>query len=84
MFRVQKRNSARTAVADNPNIASKSAHAALTMKTRHIAAALAATFVTTLTFAQTWPTKPVRVVVPAPAGSSLDFVARVLGEKLGA
>ena len=54
------------------------------MKTRHIAAALAATFITTLTFAQAWPTKPVRVVVPAPAGSSLDFVARVLGEKLGA
>ena len=54
------------------------------MKTRHIAAALAATFITTLTFAQVWPTKPVRVVVPAPAGSSLDFVARVLGEKLGA
>ncbi len=54
------------------------------MKTRHVAAALAVTFITTLTFAQTWPTKPVRVVVPAPAGSSLDFVARVLGEKLGA
>ena len=54
------------------------------MKTRHIAAALAATFITTLTFAQSWPTKPVRLVVPAPAGSSLDFVARVLGEKLGA
>ena len=58
------------------------------MKTRHIAATLAATlaatFITTLAAAQTWPTKPVRVVVPAPDGSSLDFVARVLGEKLGA
>ncbi len=54
------------------------------MNIRHIAAALAVTLVTTLTTAQTWPTKPVRVVVPAPAGSSLDFVARVLGEKLGA
>ena len=53
------------------------------MKTRHIAAALATTFITTLGFAQAWPTKPVRIVVPAPAGSSLDFVARVLGEKLG-
>ena len=58
------------------------AYAASIMKTRHIAAALAATFITTLTFAQTWPTKPVRIVIPAPAGSSLDFVARVLGEKL--
>ena len=54
------------------------------MNPRHIAAALTATFITTLTFGQTWPTKPVRVVIPAPAGSSLDFVARVLGEKLGA
>ena len=54
------------------------------MKTRHIAATLAASFIATLTLAQAWPTKPVRVVVPAPAGSSLDFVARVLGEKLGA
>ena len=54
------------------------------MKTRHVAATLAATFITTLAASQTWPTKPVRVVVPAPAGSSLDFVARVLGEKLGA
>jgi tripartite-type tricarboxylate transporter receptor subunit TctC len=32
--------------------------------------------------AQSWPTKPVRVVVPAPAGSSLDVIVRTLGEKL--
>ncbi len=32
--------------------------------------------------AQDWPTKPVRVVVPAPAGSSLDIIVRTLGEKL--
>lgn len=46
---------------------------------------------TTLTFAlalataahaQTWPDKPVRVVVPAPAGSSLDIIVRTLGDKL--
>jgi tripartite-type tricarboxylate transporter receptor subunit TctC len=32
--------------------------------------------------AQSWPTKPVKIVVPAPAGSSLDIVARLLGDKL--
>lgn len=29
-----------------------------------------------------WPDKPVRLIVPAPAGSSLDVVARILSEKL--
>ncbi|MBQ0934437.1 Bug family tripartite tricarboxylate transporter substrate binding protein [Ideonella paludis] len=29
-----------------------------------------------------WPTKTVRVVVPAPAGSSLDIIARLLADKL--
>jgi tripartite-type tricarboxylate transporter receptor subunit TctC len=29
-----------------------------------------------------WPTKPVRIIVPAPAGSSLDIVARLLSDKL--
>jgi tripartite-type tricarboxylate transporter receptor subunit TctC len=33
-------------------------------------------------WAQTWPDKPVRVVVPAPAGSSLDVIVRTLGDKL--
>jgi tripartite-type tricarboxylate transporter receptor subunit TctC len=32
--------------------------------------------------AQTWPTQPVKIVVPAPAGSSLDIIARLLGDKL--
>lgn len=29
-----------------------------------------------------WPTKPVKIAVPAPAGSSLDIIARLLGERL--
>ena len=32
--------------------------------------------------AQTWPQQPVRVIVPAPAGSSLDIIVRTLGERL--
>ena len=49
-------------------------------------AGAAGTAVTTATTAAAqgpeWPTKPVRVIVPAPAGSSLDVIARTLGEKL--
>jgi tripartite-type tricarboxylate transporter receptor subunit TctC len=41
-----------------------------------------ASALTTAASAQTWPEKPVRVVVPAPAGSSLDIIARTLGDKL--
>ena len=33
-------------------------------------------------FAQSWPTRPIRIIVAAPAGSSLDFIVRPLGEKL--
>jgi tripartite-type tricarboxylate transporter receptor subunit TctC len=32
--------------------------------------------------AQSWPNQPVHIVVPAPAGSSLDVVARVIGDRL--
>ncbi len=32
--------------------------------------------------AQPWPARPVRVLVPAPAGSSLDIIVRTLGDKL--
>lgn len=32
--------------------------------------------------AGTWPTKPVRLIVPAPPGSSLDVIARTLSSKL--
>jgi tripartite-type tricarboxylate transporter receptor subunit TctC len=36
-------------------------------------------------FAQSgWPTKPVKIVVPAPAGSSLDLIVRAMSDKLGA
>ena len=34
--------------------------------------------------AQAWPAKPGKILVPAPAGSSLDVLARAIGERLGA
>ncbi|MBK7080279.1 MAG: tripartite tricarboxylate transporter substrate binding protein [Betaproteobacteria bacterium] len=45
-------------------------------------AALAAPFLLTGADAQTWPDRPLRIVVAAPAGSSLDTLARVIGDRL--
>ncbi len=50
--------------------------------TRCLLAAAILSLTTASAVAQIWPTKPVRIVVPAPAGSSLDIVARLLGDKL--
>jgi tripartite-type tricarboxylate transporter receptor subunit TctC len=47
-----------------------------------IAAALATLSLAAAAQAPAWPTHPVKIVVPAPAGSSLDIVARLLADKL--
>lgn len=39
---------------------------------------------TTAAFAQGWPTKPIRVIVPFTAGSGTDIAARAVTERLGA
>ena len=33
-------------------------------------------------FAQTYPTKPVRLIIPFPAGGGADIFARLIGRKL--
>ena len=45
-------------------------------------AAAAALLIPTVATAQSWPTKPVRIVVPVPPGGSLDILARTLAKEL--
>jgi tripartite-type tricarboxylate transporter receptor subunit TctC len=53
------------------------------MKRRALAlAALAA--IAQPALSQSWPSRPVKIVVPAPAGSSLDVIVRAMSDKLGA
>jgi tripartite-type tricarboxylate transporter receptor subunit TctC len=35
-------------------------------------------------FAQTWPSRPIKLVVPFPPGSSPDLIGRMVAEPLGA
>ena len=34
------------------------------------------------TYAQTWPAKPIRMIVPYPSGGTSDILARLIGQKL--
>jgi tripartite-type tricarboxylate transporter receptor subunit TctC len=55
------------------------------MNRRHTLGALAAILASAVApalSAQGWPEKQVTILVPAPAGSSLDVLARTIGEKL--
>ena len=45
-------------------------------------AALAAVLLLQPAAAQTWPDRPLKIVVSAPAGSSLDVIARLVGDRL--
>ena len=43
---------------------------------------LAATLATPTAFAQAWPAKPIRLIVPYPPGGFTDVTARLIGQKL--
>jgi tripartite-type tricarboxylate transporter receptor subunit TctC len=47
-------------------------------------AALAALFISLAAYGQSWPTKPVRMIVPFPPGGTTDIMARVISERLQA
>jgi tripartite-type tricarboxylate transporter receptor subunit TctC len=49
-----------------------------------LAAAWAAPIVAAAQAPTAWPSRPVKIVVPAPAGSSLDLIVRAMSNKLGA
>ena len=52
------------------------------MSPLRIVAALVACAVASLASAQSYPVKPVRIVVPFPAGGGVDLTARTVGQKL--
>ena len=51
---------------------------------RHATLAILAACTTGLSLAETWPAKPIRLVVPFPAGGGTDIVARDVSNKLTA
>jgi len=57
-------------------------HRRTEVKKNKLATLLLAGLLAASAWAQDWPAKPVRVIVPAPAGSSLDLIARTLADRL--
>src|SRR6188768_3020897 len=49
---------------------------------RTVLAALACVAFATPAFAQTYPSKPIHLIVPYPAGGGTDFFARLVGQKI--
>ncbi|MBS1207683.1 MAG: Uncharacterized protein H6R19_81 [Proteobacteria bacterium] len=54
----------------------------MSSRLRGLLVCVSSCFLSLSAMAQSWPSQPVKIVVPTPAGSSVDIVARVIGEKL--
>lgn len=52
------------------------------MKVTQLLAALATTLITSVAIAQPYPNKPIKMVVPYPAGGNADITGRVLAKKM--
>lgn len=61
---------------------SKRCKRTLTNYALHIVTALAGLAAILPAYAQTWPAKAIRVVVPYPSGGTSDILARLIGQKL--
>jgi tripartite-type tricarboxylate transporter receptor subunit TctC len=53
------------------------------MNKRQFLAACAAGAIAPATFAQVWPSKPLRLIVPFPAGGAADLFARLIAQEMG-
>src|SRR4051812_44120597 len=53
------------------------------MNFRSLFALLAGLSIAAVAQAQSWPTKPVKFIVPFPPGGATDISARLIGQKLG-
>ena len=49
---------------------------------RTLVFSLAATAASSQAFAQAWPAKPIRIIVPFPAGQATDILARMMADQL--
>ncbi|HEX2825276.1 MAG TPA: tripartite tricarboxylate transporter substrate binding protein [Burkholderiales bacterium] len=52
------------------------------MRKTSLLLALAASLLPSVTLAQNYPVKPIRLIVPFPAGGGVDFMGRIVGQEL--